>query len=171
MPSIYRKTAQGTAEIETRARRLTPRLRGMLIMVDGRRSDTELAALLPHAAEALATLAEQGFIERVAQAAPAAPAPAAARRAGTAAAAMPAPPARAPGPSAVADADFETRRRAVLRAFNDATGPAGETMAIKMERVTSLDDLRTLLPLAIRLVETVRGRAEAERFTARLDEI
>jgi hypothetical protein len=165
MPSIHRKTAQGAAEIETRAHRLTPRLRGTLIMVDGRRSDAELAALLPQAAEALATLAEQGFIERVAQAAPAAPG------AAPRPAAAPGPPAPAPAPSAEAGADFETRRRAVLRAFNDATGPAGETMAIKMERVKSLDDLRTLLPLAIRLVETVRGRAEAEKFAARLDEI
>jgi hypothetical protein len=168
MPSIYRKTAQGAAEIETRARRLTPRLRGTLIMVDGRRSDAELAALLPQAAEALATLAEQGYIELVAQAPAAASAPSTAR---PAAATVAAPPARAAGPPAVADADFETRRRAVLRAFNDATGPAGEAMAIKMERVKSLDDLRTLLPLAIRLVETVRGRTEAERFAARLDEI
>jgi WD40 repeat protein len=37
MPTIYRKTAKGQSEIETRVHRLAPRFRSLLILVDGRR--------------------------------------------------------------------------------------------------------------------------------------
>jgi hypothetical protein len=46
MATTHRKTAKGTAEIETRAHRLSLRLRGMLILVDGRRSDDQLRAFV-----------------------------------------------------------------------------------------------------------------------------
>ncbi len=46
MATIYRKTAKGHSEIETRAHRLAPRLRSALIMVDGRRSDDEVRKLI-----------------------------------------------------------------------------------------------------------------------------
>ena len=36
MSTIFRKTAKGTSEVETRANRLPPRLRAALILVDGR---------------------------------------------------------------------------------------------------------------------------------------
>ena len=42
MSIIFRKTAKGISEIETREHRLTPRVRNALILVDGRR---DLAAL------------------------------------------------------------------------------------------------------------------------------
>ncbi len=49
MATIYIKTADGQNEIETRARRLTPRARSTLILVDGKRSDSELAKLVQQA--------------------------------------------------------------------------------------------------------------------------
>ena len=42
MATIYSKTADGQNEIETRARRLSPRARSTLILVDGKRSEAEL---------------------------------------------------------------------------------------------------------------------------------
>ena len=48
MPTIYRKTPKGQAEVETRADRLPPRLRGALILVDGRRSEDDLTKLVPN---------------------------------------------------------------------------------------------------------------------------
>jgi hypothetical protein len=65
MATIYRKTSKGHAEIETRVHRLPPRLRGALIVVDGRRADDELRRLVPQADETLQLLAEQGFIELI----------------------------------------------------------------------------------------------------------
>jgi hypothetical protein len=168
MPTIYRKTAKGTAEIETRAHRLSPRVRSALILVDGRKSDQDLAALVPQAAESIAQLAAEGFIEAAAQSPPTSasmplmpsrPAPAA-------------PEAAAAGGAVSAPAiSFETRRRRVLRAFNDAAGPPGESLAIRMEKAKTLDDLRALLPHAIRVVEAAQGREAADAFAARLQEI
>lgn len=66
MPTIYRKTAKGQTEIETRAHRLAPRFRSLLILVDGRRSDADLEKLMPQAgAQALDALVEGGFIELI----------------------------------------------------------------------------------------------------------
>lgn len=66
MPTIFRKTAKGVAEIETRAHRLVPRMRNTLILVDGRRDSDDLQTLLAKPAEdTLRALAEQGFIEAV----------------------------------------------------------------------------------------------------------
>jgi hypothetical protein len=160
MPIIYRKTAKGVSEIETRAHRLPPRLRGALIVVDGKRSDVELAAMLPQAVEVLQTLAEQGFIEAAGQAAPPPPP-------------RPAPPPTAAAPAAAggAQSDFDGRRRKVLRLFNDLVGPAGEGMAMKIEKTRSLDELRALLPQAVNLVGMVRGRGEAQTFADQLDQL
>ena len=66
MITVYRKSAKGQREIETRADRLAPRLRTALILVDGRRSDADLRALIqPDADAALATLLDGGYIEPV----------------------------------------------------------------------------------------------------------
>ena len=47
MATIFRKTEKGQREIETRALKLAPRFRSALILVDGRRSDAELIAMMP----------------------------------------------------------------------------------------------------------------------------
>ena len=160
MPSIFRKSAKGATEIETRAHRLVPRLRAMLILVDGKRSDIELAQLMPpHAADTLAALLEQGFVEPVAV-----PAPAVAAAAPGAPASAPAP---APTPASAPATSFDTTRRVVVRALNDAIGPAAETLAMRMERTHNLDELRALLPLAVQAVGHMRGRSAAEAFAAR----
>lgn len=162
MPIIYRKTAKGVSEIETRAHRLPPRLRGALIVVDGKRSDVELAAMLPQATEVLQALAEQGFIEAAAQVAAPPPRPVAP---------TPAAPAPAAAGAGASPADFEARRRKLLRLFNDLVGPAGEGLAMKIEKTRSLDELRALLPQAVNLVGMVRGRGEAQTFADQLDQL
>ena len=64
MAIIFRKTAKGMAEIETRAHRLVPRMRSALILVDGKRSDAEIGGMiLQQVTETLHALAGQGFID------------------------------------------------------------------------------------------------------------
>ncbi len=160
MPTLFRKTAKGQAEIETRAHRLTPRLRGLLIMVDGKRDLAALAALVPQHTEALLQeLAAQGFIEGFESAATAAPAaaPGASPAAATPAAAPPATPA----------AEFEKLRRDAVRALTDQAGPAAETVAMRMEKAKSLEELRPLLGQAAQVLNSMRGRAAAEAYAAR----
>jgi hypothetical protein len=166
MPTIYRKSAKGLTEIETRAHRLTPRLRGVLILVDGRRSDDELRPLVAQQAdEALATLLAQGFIEVLAELAqrPAPPPP-------QPAAVAPAAPARAPAPASAAGG-FEAQRRSAVRALNDELGPGAETLAIRMERCRSADELRPLLATAVQTIGNLRGRSAAEAYAARFADV
>ncbi|MBL8348069.1 MAG: hypothetical protein JNN03_21730 [Rubrivivax sp.] len=153
MPIIYRKTAKGLAEIETRVYRLSPRLRSVLIMIDGKRSDADLVQMLPQAAEVLAALAQDDFISEYTRTS-ATPAP-------------PPPPERTvirpPQPT------FEAMRKDVLRAFNDRLGPAGEGMALKLEKARNETEFRALLPAAVQLVTTLQGRDAGESFMARIN--
>lgn len=149
--TLFRKTAKGVAEIQTRMYRLQPRLRSALILVDGRRRGLELRPLIPSDPEAtLRTLAEQGFIEPTEPPAPLQPAPAAAER-----------------PAATASENFEAQRRAAVRLLNDLLGPAAETLAIRMERARNLDELRPHLASAVQAIGKLRGIAGAEAFAAR----
>ncbi len=156
MPTSFRKTAKGQTEIETRAHRLTPRLRGLLILVDGKRDEAALAALVPVPQQAeglLAELVSQGFIEPLPEAA-APPQPVAA-------------PAAAPRAAAAPSGEFDTLRRSAVRALNDELGPAAESLAIRLERARSMAELRPLLVQAAQLVANMRGRATAEAYAAK----
>ena len=152
MTTIYRKTAKGQAEVETRAHRLAPRLRGALIMVDGQRSVDDMMKLVPGDAEAaLQQLLTDGFIDVFAVLADRPPAPA------------PAPssaPART-GPS------IETTKRDAVRYLNDKLGPAGEGVAIKIERAKSMADLQPLLLQAAQVLHSFGGASTSEPFIAR----
>ncbi|MBI5720057.1 MAG: hypothetical protein HZC37_20475 [Burkholderiales bacterium] len=155
MPIIYRKTAKGLAEIETRVYKLSPRLRSVLIMIDGKRSDAELLQMLPQAAEVLAALVQDDFIAEFARTSAATPAPAPAEPERTVI--------RGPQPS------FEAMRRDLLRAFNDRLGPAGEGMALRLEKARNETEFRALLPAAVQLVSTLQGRDAADAFMARIN--
>lgn len=151
MPSLYRKTAKGSAEIETRAHRLPPRLRSALILVDGKRSDVQLHPLIPQQPEqTLQALLEQGFIEAVAPAPP------------------PPSPREQPSPS---PADFAQQRRDAVRLLSQALGPAADTLAIRMERARTAAELRPLLAAAVQAIGTMRGRAAAEDYAARFNAV
>lgn len=156
MPIIFRKTAKGISEIETRAHRLPPRLRSTLILVDGKRDSADLKLLVSQQAEeTLQALVDQGFIEAVGETVRAAPPPAA-------------PVAAAPAAAyAVKTPDFVTLRRDAVRALNDALGPAAESLAIRMEKSRDLAELQPLLAQAVKLVAGARGAAAAEAFAAR----
>ncbi len=78
---VYVKTPLGQTEIQSRALRLTPRLRAALILIDGRRTDADIAALAGQEAESsIERLMELGCIEialpTVVPVAPAQPRPA-----------------------------------------------------------------------------------------------
>ncbi len=164
MPTLFRKTAKGQAEIETRAHRLSPRLRALLIMVDGKRDLAALSALVPQQADvAVAELLAQGFIEATGDNTAATPTPAAAPAAAAPAAAS----ASAPGPAP----DFDKLRREAVRALTDIAGPAAETVALRMEKARNADELRPLIAQAAQTVANMRGRAAAEAYAARFAQV
>lgn len=156
MASIYIKTAKGTEEVATRAHRLTPRQRSLLILVNGQRSDTELHQALGDALdETLATLLQGGFVERSATTAPA---PAAA------------PPARAAAPApkpAADDAATRLRKRQAANALIDVVGPMGEALAMRMERAASAAELDALIETAATTITNTRGARAAQDYAHR----
>jgi hypothetical protein len=158
MPTIYAKTADGQNEIETRARRISPRLRSALILIDGKRSDDELAKLIQQHDETLQALLAAGLIKALAPA----PARVPAAEASPALAPAPAKPAAAPG-----QADLPTRRREAVRAVTDLLGPAAETLALKLERAANEDQLRDALERAVAYIANARGGGPAAQFAAR----
>jgi hypothetical protein len=161
MATIYRKTAKGLAEIETRAHRLTPRMRSALILVDGRRTDDDLRALIQlQANETLIGLESQGFIEVAGMAvAPTAAAPAAAP---ARPAVPPAPPARA-----APTQDLKTVCRDAVRELNNQVGPMAEALAMRMERARNFDELVPLLESAAQVIDNTRGTQASTAFRTR----
>jgi hypothetical protein len=163
--TIYRKTAKGQAEIETRALRLPPRLRSALILVDGKRSDEELHKLiLQEPAQTLRWLNEQALIEAVGVAPPAAWPPQ------TAAPRTPQPPAQAPANEpapALRAQEFKAWRADMVRSFTDAVGPMSEALALKMERARDDAELRPLAQMAQRIIANARGAQAASDFSQR----
>lgn len=161
MSIIFRKTAKGVHEIETRAHGLPLRVRNVLILVDGRRDVATLRGLVPQQVDdMLNMLVEQAFIEAAGQAVPAsAPRAAAdARIQGTVS-----PVAASSAPSH----PFNVRQRAAVRDLNDAMGPMAEALAIRMERARHDADLRTLVQTAVQLIGNARGRSAAEAYAKR----
>jgi hypothetical protein len=160
MATIFRKTSKGAAEIETRALKLLPRFRSLLILVDGKRSDADLAQLVPGPAgqEALQALLAAGLIEAI----------------GTTAdtrSAAPAPPTTPAAPPAAAAASVSQRGRRIARALIDHLGPAGEPLAVRLESARDARDIEQLEAAALRLVGDMRGRAAAETFGQQLRQV
>jgi len=152
MATVFRKTAKGSAEIETRAHRLLPRLRSALILVDGKRTDDDLSKLiLQDPALPLQTLFEGGFIDAVATVA-ATPAPA---------------PRAAPAPAAAAAPNFEQTRRDAVRGLTDLIGPLGEALALRMEKTRNMGELQALLVVAVQVIGNTRGRQAAADYGTR----
>jgi hypothetical protein len=162
MSTLFRKTPKGSAEIATREYRLSPRLRSLLILVDGQRSDDDLRKMITvQFDESLAQLHEQGFVEAIASSR-STPSNAAAKAGATA-------PAPAPQAAKMADQDFATLRRDAVRLLTDQIGPMAESLAIRMERTRGVDELSPLLATAAQLIGNARGAPAAAAFLARFN--
>ena len=148
MSSIYKKTAKGQTEIETRVNRLVPRLRTSLILVDGKRTDDELRAMISaDADQVLATLLADGYIEVISTTPPPRSASAA--------------PAASDGPS---PRKIEETRRAAVRFLNDHLGPSAETLALKIERSQNWAELKPHLEMAEHFLRAGRGPTIGQEF-------
>jgi hypothetical protein len=165
MSTIYRKTAKGQAEIETRGHRLPPRLRGALILVDGHRSEADLAKLIPVDPQAtLATLLAEGFIDVFAILAERPPLT-------TVDVPLPGPDSGpiplSPAAAAAATASIDSIKRDTVRFLNDKLGPTGESLAIRIERTKTMTELMPLLAQATQTLRSFGGAAVSEEFVAR----
>ncbi len=133
---VFSKTDQGREAMSSRPAGLGPRLRSLLIMVDGKRSVGELDKLLGSdgaAAPLLEQLIAEGWIESQTPAAPPV----------LTAVVDAAPVAAAPAADVLPFADA---RRLVVRFVNDRLGPMGESLAIRVEGCRTAAELQAALP-------------------------
>lgn len=159
--AVWRKTPRGLEAIARRAGGLSPRLRTLLIMVDGRRRAADygaLAAGLGDAGQLLAQLAGGGFIEAVLPAwpgpLPQAPTLDALTRTG-------------PEPATAGLLLADTKRLAV-RQLTDMLGPTAELLCLRIEAARSADDLWDHLHHARSVLRDARGEGAARRFESTL---
>ncbi len=179
---IYSKTAKGVAEVAARSGTLTPAMRRVLIMVDGRRTaaELELVARDGEFEGIVAALLEKGMIEQtgtveaeipdwvdddeeatVVMESPrgpdAIPSPRAAAQAVAAPTSAPAP-AQPPAPS------LEERKRMAVRALYDRLGPYGEEPAARIQECKTLEELSEKLKHACRRIALFRGEQAAREY-------
>ena len=150
---IHRKTDKGAAEVAHRKMKVSPRLRTMLILIDGTRPELllkEEAAKVGAPADFLDQLLALGLIEKAGRASGPAPAP---------------PPA----------ADEFTRFRAAKDFMNttivDAMGIKSFFFTLKLERAGNVADLRELAPAYRQALAKAAGEGEAQVLAQRLDEM
>lgn len=161
--TLFVKTDQGREALTSRPPGLGPRLRSLLIMVDGKRPVAELDKLSGgegSAAPLLEQLAAAGWVEPVqlaATAVPAAPAPASSPV-----------QAEAVEAAAVAPLPFSEARRMMVRFLNDQLGPMGEPLAMRVEACKTPVDLLTVLPRIRDGLSNLKGAATVQRFDQEL---
>lgn len=167
--SVFRKSAKGSEAIATRQHGLTPKLRSLLILIDGKRSVEELArmsAMFGDPMQLLAELESGGFIETDAAstsppAASAAPAPAAP--------ASPAQGAAQPSAGAVSQAPagkvpLAEAKRFAVRKLTDLMGPMAESLCIKLESVRNAEEFNAMITRIETVLRETRGTSAATAY-------
>lgn len=149
--AAFAKTPLGIDALSTRRHGLAPRVRQLLILIDGQRTEAQLERLIPRAEldDYLPTLERGGFIART----------------GT-------PPltpsARSPADAAqdAPDPHDEMRKRLVT-ALIEIAGMHGHELAGRIESCRSRRELREILPAARAIVEIVGGERAVAQFEER----
>lgn len=158
----YSKSAKGTEAMAQRSPALTPKMRSMLILVDGKRGYADLAklgGLLGDADQVLTQLAEHGFIEPLAGSAPARPAGAA-----TAAPAAPA----ASGAAPVQTVPLADAKRFAVRLLTDMLGPVADDICMRIEGTRNAQDFMAAIQKAENMLRQVGSAQKAARFAAEM---
>lgn len=151
---VFQKTAAGAAEVAASALGLPARLRRALILVDGAKPVSELAPLF-RAGEVDAILLDLQAKGLVALAG--------------GALAQPAPePAAGEHPAAVTPEQFEEVRRRAMREISDRLGPNGDTLALKIERCATPEELRVALREAETILASFLGAEYGRSFARKI---
>ena len=150
------KNAKGSEEIAKRTFGLNPRIRQLLILIDGKRSNADLIKMLPafDVAGTLQLLLDEGFISGGAQ------------------------EFSATNVQSSTDigypADNESvqqRSSRVARLLTQTLGPNADDLALRIERCKSFDEIRELIPQVFGVIEGVAGSRAMADFTRKLGNI
>jgi hypothetical protein len=152
---VYHKSAKGTEAIATRQHGLSPKLRSMLILIDGKRTFDDLAHLsqmLGDTDELLGQLLDQGLIE------PGAVAPPAHAHAATTSA-----PAPLAGAAALTLAEAQ---RFASRRLTDLLGPNAEELCLRIEAARNVHDFHVAVARAEGMLRQFVSAHTAAEFSA-----
>jgi hypothetical protein len=167
--SIYDKTAKGREEIATRKYQLAPRLRTLLVLVDGHKAEEELlrnVAGLGLTATAITDLLAQEFIVlTTSYASMAEPEP-------EVVAVQPAPQAEAAGmPTASQVQQFQAVYDFYNKTIKSTIGLRGFTLQLKVEKAATIDDLRELRDPYLEAIQKAKGSDTAATLAQQLDQL
>jgi hypothetical protein len=153
---VYRKTTKGQEAIASRAHGLVGRPRSLLILVDGHRTQSTLAALgagFGDVAQMLAQLHGDGFVESV---------PAADTGTVAVAGASELKPAKAV--VTLAEAKSLAARQLML-----VLGPTSDALCLRIEAARNRSEFVEAIRRAYAVVADIRGRAQADAFGAMVE--
>jgi hypothetical protein len=190
--TIFRKSAKGQEAFSSRQSGLPPKLRSLLILVDGKRPVSELAKMALAPAELdpmLEVLEAEGYIESDSRRRAAfedtatvpqplmkasGPAPLAAGPTAAPETPVPAPsPAPAPAPPTVqapaAPVTLAQAKQLAARLVTSALGPVGEELCMRIEASRSLADYTAAVKRAYGVIREVRGGAAAAQFGQQIE--
>ncbi|MEP7069123.1 MAG: hypothetical protein ABI789_07785 [Usitatibacter sp.] len=148
---IHRKTERGAAEIGQRKLKLLPRLRTMLILIDGVRPEflvKEEAAKVGAPPDFLEQLQALGLIEKISGAAPLG---------------------AQPMPFADEFSQFRAAKEFMNVTVVDALGLKSFFFTMKLERAGTRADLRELAPAYRQALDKALGEAQADVLAQRLE--
>lgn len=165
--TIFDKTDKGREEIATRKFQLPPRLRSLLVMIDGKQSADDLLQKVVGiglSAESITELVNNGFIQQIA-------APAAAS-----VAVEPAPaitPEQTPGNEAPLTGanQFQAVYQFYTETIKSTIGLRGYGLQLKVEKAGSIEELRELREPYLEAVLKAKGNEMAQSVRARLDQL
>jgi hypothetical protein len=167
MSIVFSKSARGQQEIDQRSGELTPRVRRLLILVDGKRSVDELRQVFPadDLTHSLGLLEEMGLIEMLADPALATSAGKSTRR--------PSITAFRPLPAQEKTDELVKARHFMSNTINSFVGTVGtSTLLDRIENARSHSELRaTADDWYYAIVSSRDGRREAEALRAKLLEV
>jgi len=176
---IFDKTELGRTEIATRSQTVGPRLRTLLLLVDGKTADDELlrkVAGLGLGQEHLDELLQGGLIQISSNSSTTvATATAPATPAAAATAAPKAAPAVAPLSAEQILPAGQTQFEAIYHFYNDTIksmiGLRGYGLQLKVERASSVQDFRELRQAYLEAVLKAKGEEIARSLRGRLDQL
>jgi hypothetical protein len=158
---IYHKTPKGAEAIANRHSGLPPKLRSLLIMVDGKRSYADLAALatvVGDCEQQLSQLQQEGFIESIGHAPAASAAPGA-----------PATDMSPTTPMPLVVASLPEAKRVSSHLLVDLLGPTSDVLCLKIEAAKDLPSFVSAIRRAREVVRDIKGAAAAYRFIAQVE--
>lgn len=162
--SIYDKTARGREEIATRRDGLAPRLRSLLVLIDGRRTEEELlrnVAGLGLTIAAVHELLAGEYIVLSTSYASMAEEPA-----------EPSEPEPEPEqPAAEQVQQFQSVYQFYNQTIKSTIGLRGFTLQLKVEKASSVDELRQLREPYLEAVQKAKGSDTAAALAMQLDRL